>query len=414
MSKTKPHQKNSRLPDTRTATHSRRVFWIGGVILLLLASGAYFGWQHHSNTETPETAHVASPPAQSSADILKTTIQRSYAVDRLFHHVINLEWEGASGAIGDAHLYAATHDARLLEFYSKTFPLINMHNGTWVDDRAWVCLAELYWWNVTGRMYSDWVNDAKRRYAEAKTEGRLSNHEGFWSWYNYSPLVKQQDFKIFTNTNMNQMATVACMLYQATHEIQFLKDALLVWEGDGTTPGVEAKFYRGDGIWKGTEGEAAFGKQFPWDGAGMCTIGAALYRATGKQKYRDIVVATASRIMDPANGWIDPTDYYQLRMDGNGAFVFFILDAYQIAPDQLSAVPVKIEKMLDHVWSNHHGRATLTLHRTTDDGIRNGWNPNGGEDGYKVDEIGTVHPQAQAVLAFGVFASVLKHQVTVR
>jgi hypothetical protein len=128
---------------------------------------------------------------------------------------------------------------------------------------------------------------------------------------------------------------------------------------------------------------------------------------TGNKKYKEIAAATAHRIMDPANGWVDPQDFYQLRMDGNGAFVHFILDAYQIAPDRLPDIPYKIEKMLEHVWTNHHGNALITLHRPIDDGIRNGWNPNGGEDGYKVNEVGTVHAQSEAVRAFGVFAYVL-------
>ena len=142
----------------------------------------------------------------------------------------------------------------------------------------------------------------------------------------------------------------------------------------------------------------------------MCAIGAAMFRMTGDVKYKKITVETARRIMDPANGWIDANDYYQLRMDGNGAFVHFILDAYQIASDQLPEIPDKIEKMLEHVWTNHHGDAAIILHRPIDDGIRNGWNPNGGEDGYKVDEVGTVHPQSQAIRAFGVFAYVLHTQ----
>jgi hypothetical protein len=66
--------------------------------------------------------------------------------------------------------------------------------------------------------------------------------------------------------------------------------------------------------------------------------------------------------------------------------------------------------MLDHVWTNHHGRAVVTLHRESDHAVRNGWNPLGGEDGYKVDEIGTVHAQSQAARAFGVYASILKRR----
>jgi hypothetical protein len=129
---------------------------------------------------------------------------------------------------------------------------------------------------------------------------------------------------------------------------------------------------------------------------------------TGNVKYKDIAVATAKRAMDPANGWVDGQDFYQIRMDGNGAFVDNVLTAYELAPDQLSDIPGKVERMLEHVWTNHHGRATVTLHRTDDDGIRNGWSPNGGEDGYGVDEVGTVHAQSQAVRAFGAFAYALK------
>jgi hypothetical protein len=358
-----------------------------------------------------DTPVVRKETTQDSpaSDLFRRTVERAYAIDKLFHQVYNAEWEGANGAIGDAFLYAATGDENLLSLYTNTYRLLDMHNGTWVDDRAWVCLAEMYWWDVSGRKNMQWVDDAKNRYLEAKHEGRLSHYEGFWSWYNYAPNM-QGNFRIFTNSNMNQMATVACWLYEATHEQQFYTDAMLVWNGDTKFSGVEKQSYRGKGNWQGNEGQAAFGKQFPWEGAGMCSIGAAMFRMTGEARYKKIVVETARRIMDPANGWIDPNDYYQLRMDGNGAFVHFILDAYQIAPDQLPDIPGKIEKMLEHVWTNHHGDAAITLHRPLDDGIRNGWNPNGGEDGYKVDEIGTVHPQSQAIRAFGVFAYLLHVQ----
>jgi hypothetical protein len=361
-----------------------------------------------SGGKTESSSSIAKEQSKelSIDELFQITVRRANAIDLLFHKVYNAEWEGANGAIGDAFLYASTGDENLLSLYTGTFKLLDMNNGTWVDDRAWICLAEMYWWDFTGRKNREWLEDAKKRYLEAKREGRLSNHEGFWSWYNYKPGTKG-NFRIFTNTNMNQMAAVACWLYEATKDKQFYKDAMLVWNGDKNTPGVEKKFYKGEGIWAGNEGQAAFGKQFPWEGAGMCAIGAAMYRMTKEKKYKDIVVATAHRLMDPANGWIDTTDFYQLRMDGNGAFVHFILDAYMIAPDRLSDIPKKIEKMLEHVWTNNHGRARITLHRPIDDGIRNGWNPNGGEDGYKVNEVGTVHPQSQAIRAFGVFAYVI-------
>jgi hypothetical protein len=100
-------------------------------------------------------------------------------------------------------------------------------------------------------------------------------------------------------------------------------------------------------------------------------------------------------------------------MDGNGAFVHFILDAYQLAPDELPDIPEKVRRMLEHVWTNHAGRSSVILHRLSDNGIRNGWNPYGGEDGYGVDEVGTVHAQSQAIRAFGVFAYVVSSRESV-
>ena len=129
--------------------------------------------------ESPSVVQQAQP--QESSDIFHLTVQRAYAIDVLFHQVYNAEWEGANGAIGDAHLYAATGDQNLLALYTNKFRLLDMHNGTWVDDRAWVCLAEMYWWHVSGRTNTQWVADARSRYLEAKREGRLSHYEGFWS-----------------------------------------------------------------------------------------------------------------------------------------------------------------------------------------------------------------------------------------
>ena len=342
--------------------------------------------------------------------LLEKTIQRAYAVHKLFRRVYSAGWEGANGAIGAAHLYAVTHDTTLPLAYSTSMDLLKMYNGTWVDDRAWICLAEMYWWHFTGRKTSAWVQDARKRYLDARAEGRLSNHEGVWSWYNWPKNWKIED-KVFTNSNMNQMVSVACWLYEATKEKQFYNDAMRVWNGDSKYPGIEKTLYRGNGRWEGKSGLAAWGKQIPWEGAEYCSIGASMYRMTLDPKYKKIVVATAKRIMDPANGWVDSQDFYQLKMDGNGAFVHFILDAYLIAPDELPEIPGKIQRMLEHVWTNHHDKATVILHRLGDDGIRNGWNPNGGEDGYFVDQVGELHPQSQAVRAFGVFAYVLRQRL---
>ena len=331
----------------------------------------------------------------------ETWVERSFAVTRLFHQVYTPCWEGAYGALGDAYLYALTGDSSLLRFHTVENDLRAMCVGTWVDDRAWVCLAELEWWKVSGKGNMGLVMDAMQRYQEARDEKRLSNHEGFWAWYTYAPYV---GYEVFTNSNMNQMVTVACGLYEATGDSRFLEDALLVWNGDDSFPGLEQTWYKGNGRWEGKPGEAAFGKELPWAGTGMCSIGAALYRATGDTRYRDIVVATAEYILDPAHGWVDRNDFYQIRMDGNGAFVHYLLDAYAIAPDALKDIPWKIQKMLEHVWTNHYGDATVTLHRLSDHGIRNGWNPRGGEAGYGVGEVGTVHAQGEAARAFGVFA----------
>lgn len=336
--------------------------------------------------------------------------KRAYMIDELFHKVYTAGWEGANGAIGDAHLFAVTQDSTLLRFHTVLHPMKDLFNGTWVDDRAWAALAELYWWEFTGKTRKELVESAELRYVEAKMQGRLSNHEGYWSWYNWPPKSDVRD-QIFTNSNMNQMVSVACRLYEATGKKEYLEDALRVWNGDGKIPGIVQTLYKGDGRWEGARGPAAFGKQLPWEGMSYCSIGAAMYRATKDPKYREIVVATARRLLDPANGWVDAKDFYQLRMDGNGAFVHFALDAYMIAPEELPDIPMKIERMLEHVWTNHYGRAKVTLHRTSDHGIRNGWNPNGGEDGYGVDEVGTVHPQSQAVRAFGVFAYVLHNYI---
>ncbi|HEY6952174.1 MAG TPA: hypothetical protein VI758_07180 [Bacteroidota bacterium] len=386
---------------------------LGGVGILFVLALLYYVFVAGTPESGDKPSQSKSGPetGQSSVrQLYDQTVQRAYAIDKLFRQVYTPGWQGANGAIGDAYLFAATGDQSLLYAFANIHKLTAMENGTWVDDRAWVCLAEMYWWKFTGKTNAAWVEDAKQRYLEAKAEGRLSHHEGFWSWYSWPSTATINDL-IFTNTNMDLMASVACWLYEATGDRQFYNDAILVWDGDSKYPGIEKLFYKGNGVWVPKEGPTFVGGQFPWMGAGCCSIGASLYKMTGNTKYKEIAVATAKRIMDPANGWVDGQDYYQIRMDGNGAFVNFIVDAYEIAPGQLSDVPGKIARMLEHVWTNHHGTATVTLHRLTDDAIRNGWSPNGGEMGYGVDEIGTVHAQSQAVRAYGVFAYVLRQQL---
>ncbi len=406
-------RRKNRVPD-KAAGSANPAHWklppvlYAGIVLVMIGCIYFVIRTLRSSTTTSNTQIVVKADHEKlkPEDALAITVRRAYAVDKRFQEVYNNGWEAANGAIGEAFLYAATGDHNLLDRYLNERKLTKLFNGTWVDDRAWICLAELYWWRFSGKTHTEWVEDARERYLEARNEGRLSNHEGFWSWYSWPPNSNVNDM-IITNSNTNQMVTVACMLYQATHDRQFYNDAMRVWEGDRKYPGIEKTFYRGDGKWEGKGGRAAFGKQLPWEGASYLAVVAALYRMTGNQKYKTIAAASAKRIMDPANGWVDSTDYYQIRMDGNGAFVHFILDAYLVAPESLPDVPQKVERMMEHVWSNHHGASYVLLHRLGDDGIRNGWNPSGGEEGYGVDQVGTVHPQSQAVRAFGVLAYVL-------
>jgi len=384
-----PGRKHSRMP---------RLIVVAAALAAAVALILYLS----SPPSVPPTTGSTSP-RQAGSDTLVTWGKRALAVSAQFHRVYTPCWEGAYGALGDAYLFRATGDSGLYRFHVIEHDLRQMCEGTWVDDRAWICLAELAWWEITEKKNVGLLLDAVRRYQEARDQGRLARSEGFWAWYNWSPQARTNE-PLFTNSNMNQMITVACRLYQATGDRRFLDDALLAWNGDGSTPGVERRWYRGNGRWSGRSGKAAFGKELPWEGTGFCSVTAALYEATGEERFRDIAVATARRILDPATGWVDPVDYYQRTMDGNGAFVHFLFDAYRIAPGELKEVPEKVERMLEHVWSNHRGGATVVLHRQSDHGIRNGWNPFGGEDGYGVGEVGTVHAQGEAARAFGVFA----------
>ena len=376
----------------------------GLLLLLLLVVGAgvlYFILKDSSPSSsgaTPQSSESSGPSGN-----LTGWTERALAVSMLFHEVYTPCWEGAYGAIGDAYLFALTGDSGLYRFHVVERDLRNMCNGTWVDDQAWVCLAELKWWELTGKGNMSLVLDATRRYDEARAQGRLSSHEGFWTWYNWPPGANVGE-RIFTNSNMNQMATVACGLFLATGNRKYLQEALLVWNGGGGIPGIEKQWYKGEGVWSGRPGRAAFGKELPWEGLGCASLAAALFKATGEAKYKKIAAATVRRMLDPSTGWVDPTWFYQIHMDGNGAFVNFLFDVYAIAPAEIPEVHERVEKMLEHVWTNHEGRASVTLHRLTDHGIRNGWNPHGGEDGYGVGEVGTVHAQGEAARAFGVFA----------
>ncbi|RPH37958.1 hypothetical protein EHM92_01310, partial [bacterium] len=297
MNKSKKHKEPSPHPQPAHAPGKKLPVWgivAAGVVALAVLLIVFLA---PSDDRRPAAETPQSPPQR-----LDSWIDRARAVTALFHKVYTPCWEGAYGAMGDAYLFRATGDSSLLRFHTVDNDLRQMCEGTWVDDRAWVCLAELEWWSVTGKRNMGLVIDAVRRYDDARHEGRFSPHEGFWSWYNWPPGSNVNE-RIFTNSNMNQMVTVACKLYDATGDRRFLQDALLAWNGDGKIPGIEKRWYRGEGKWEGRLGPAAFGKELPWDGAGYCSVAASLYQATSDEKYRRIAVATARRVMDPASGW---------------------------------------------------------------------------------------------------------------
>ena len=57
---------------------------------------------------SPTRANIQPPQASSSYRPTEKWLQRAYAIDVLFHRVYTQCWEGAYGAIGDAHLFAVT------------------------------------------------------------------------------------------------------------------------------------------------------------------------------------------------------------------------------------------------------------------------------------------------------------------
>ncbi len=331
-------------------------------------------------------------------------IRQAKEIDGLFRMVYRPDWRGAYGLIGQAYLYKLTKDKSYLDFVTKQNNILRLDNGEWVDDVAWVCQAILLWWDATGRKNSKWFKNVKKRYDRARKSGLLLHEEGYWTWYNYKKRWFFNPGKRFTNSLMNQMVVIACWIYEVTGEKKYLNDALLIWNGDKDYPGIEKRLYKGTGIWKGKPGRAAFGAELPFNGGGYLSVGSALYRVTKDEKYKKIVIDTAKYLLNPENDWVAEKYYYQKYVDGNGAFVNFLMDAYSTAPTKLATILFKCKKMLDHVWTNNKGKSIVTLHYTNDHGIRHGWNPEGGEDGFYPDEVGTTLAQAEALRAWGVVA----------
>ena len=106
------------------------------VLAILYAVGAFSWMSSDGNAQRDMREDTASFQPKEK------WMQRAYAIDKLFHEVYTAGWEGANGAIGDAHLFALTADSALLRFHTQTHPMRDLFNGTWVDDRAWAALAD--------------------------------------------------------------------------------------------------------------------------------------------------------------------------------------------------------------------------------------------------------------------------------
>ncbi|MEK7670772.1 MAG: hypothetical protein AAB344_00940, partial [Bacteroidota bacterium] len=214
MSKSHKNRKKHQAPATTPTekSFSKIILAVVGVALVVAIIFLTARKQEVSSFPPSPQQPLSTPPAYQPTE---RWLQRAYAVDKLFHQVYTPGWEGAYGAIGDAYLFAVTNDSALLRFHTVQKSLLHLDNGYWVDDRAWACIAELKWWDVSGRWNMALVSDASARYTQARNEGRLSHHEGYWTWYNWPPGASVNE-KIFTNSNMNQMITVACLLYDAT------------------------------------------------------------------------------------------------------------------------------------------------------------------------------------------------------
>ena len=100
-------------------------------IIALLAVGLL----HPFATTIVPASQVSAQEQQKSEGLrlLEKTVQRTYAVHKLFRRVYSAGWEGANGAIGAAHLFAVTHDTALPLAYGRSMDLLKMYNGTWVE-----------------------------------------------------------------------------------------------------------------------------------------------------------------------------------------------------------------------------------------------------------------------------------------
>src|SRR5262245_28996550 len=102
----------------KTSGKSRN-FWIvlGFSVVLLLVFLKQYNARDENGTSAVRASAVAPEPGPPAFEPKEEWLKRAYAVDRQFHRVYTPCWEGAYGAIGDAYLFAATHDSALLRYH---------------------------------------------------------------------------------------------------------------------------------------------------------------------------------------------------------------------------------------------------------------------------------------------------------
>src|SRR5436309_9408569 len=106
--------KNSR---KRGSPHSRLRRKGAGLLAVAVIIISALSFYPSQDSPAPPQVEKAAPPA-SRFQPGEKWLQRAYLIDDLFHKVYTPCWEGANGAIGDAYLFAITHDSSLLRFHT--------------------------------------------------------------------------------------------------------------------------------------------------------------------------------------------------------------------------------------------------------------------------------------------------------
>ena len=137
-------EKNLEPRRTSRSQHPKRfvVFLMFGIVGVSALSAVL--WINRNDNAAPITPSrsISSSRRYEPTD---KWLKRASDISTKFHELSTPCREGANGAMRKAHFFAATHDSTLLRFHTAEHDMRNMSTGTWVDDRAWVCLAELFW-----------------------------------------------------------------------------------------------------------------------------------------------------------------------------------------------------------------------------------------------------------------------------